>query len=172
MAVRSILLCASMVAAMAMVGSSASAGVLVVEVTGAPDDSGKIDCALYSSEKGFPMEPEKAMRTSMPTQNKGGICRFEGLPAGTYAIAASHDENENGVTDTNFLGIPYEAWGVSNGVRPFMRPPTFEEAAFDLSGEGETLLKIKITTIGVRIVKFVRIGHVTNTKLCGGHLLA
>ena len=31
------------------------------------------------------------------------------------------------------FGIPKEPWGVANGVRPKMRPPRFEEAAFEIA---------------------------------------
>ncbi len=41
-------------------------------------------------------------------------------------------------TDTPFPGIPREAWGVSNDVRPTLRPPRFDEAVFEIR-EGETL---------------------------------
>ncbi len=111
---------------------------IVVYVSNVASDAGNVDCALFSSEKGFPMDATSA-RQSRHTARTGTVeCRFENLPAGTYAVAVSHDENKNGKTDTNFLGIPKEAWGVSNNVRPKMRAPKFSEAKFDLT-EGEAL---------------------------------
>jgi uncharacterized protein (DUF2141 family) len=71
-------------------------------------------------------------------------CRFTGLADGTYAIAASHDLNGNKAVDTNFMGIPTEAWGVSNNVRPTLRAPRFEEAAFRVGEGKDVALDIKV----------------------------
>lgn len=39
------------------------------------------------------------------------------LPDGTYAVAVVHDTNNNGLLDTNFLGMPKEGYALS-GSRP------------------------------------------------------
>ena len=57
------------------------------------------------------------------------------VPTGTYAVAVSHDLNGNRQTDTNLIGLPIEAWGVSNSFRPLMRAPHFDEAAFQVTSE-------------------------------------
>ena len=130
---------ASMFAALVL-GSTASAespasGVLVV-VSNVESARGFVQCALFSNAEGFPMAGTDALSTRLPAAAGTIECRFENLQPGSYAVAVAHDANDNGKTDTNFVGIPKEAWGVSNGVRPRMRPPRFEEARFDLS-EGE-----------------------------------
>jgi uncharacterized protein (DUF2141 family) len=66
-------------------------------------------------------------------------CRFEALAPGDYAVAVSHDLNGNKKADTNFVGIPTEAWGVSNNVRPGLRAPRFDEARFSVPAEGATI---------------------------------
>lgn len=60
-------------------------------------------------------------------------CVFERLTHGTYAVAVAHDLNGNRKTDRNFLGMPKEAWGVSNNARPSLRAPRFQEAVVQLS---------------------------------------
>jgi uncharacterized protein (DUF2141 family) len=57
---------------------------------------------------------------------------YRDLPKGSYAAACSHDVNGNQITDTNFVGLTTEDWGVSNNVHPTFRDPTFTEAKFDL----------------------------------------
>ncbi len=109
-----------------------NSGQVIVNVSGVPSDEGKVGCALYPSENGFPMDPTAAIQVRKHTAKSHVECRFDRLAAGQYAIAVSHDKNENGKTDTNFFGIPKEAWGVSNNVRPLMRAPTFDEAVFSL----------------------------------------
>ena len=111
---------------------------VIVYVSNIASDKGNVDCALFPSEAGFPMQGSDALQSRHSARPGTVECRFENLSAGTYAVAVSHDENQNGKTDTNFLGIPKEAWGVSNNVRPKMRAPRFDEAAFDLA-DGQTL---------------------------------
>lgn len=52
-----------------------------------------------------------------------------GLARGRYAAAVFHDENQNGVIDTNWLGLPKEGFGFSR-LSP-LRIPSFDEASFD-----------------------------------------
>jgi outer membrane protein len=42
----------------------------------------------------------------------------EEVPAGEIAMLVYVDENENGLIDKNFIGIPKEALGISNNYRP------------------------------------------------------
>jgi uncharacterized protein (DUF2141 family) len=44
-----------------------------------------------------------------------------------------HDQNSNGVLDTNLLGIPQEGIGVSNNALNTFGPPIFEESCFNLN---------------------------------------
>lgn len=111
----------------------AHAGALEIRVTGIASDKGEVGCALYKGPDGFPMDPSKAVQQWQPANPAGVTCRFEGLAQGRYAVALSHDLNGNRKTDTNFIGLPKEAWGVTNNSRPSMRAPRFEEAAVSIA---------------------------------------
>jgi len=114
---------------------------LEVLVTNIKSEKGQIGCALHQSAENFPMGD--AMIQLWQPASKGEVrCSFENIDPGTYAVAVSHDLNENGITDTNFLGIPKEDWGVSNNIRPRMRAPTFDEAKFQYPDV--TSIEIKI----------------------------
>ncbi len=117
---------------------------LLVTVTGLKDATGEVGCALYASADGFPMEPAKAVQQWLPSQAGQTECRFTDLAPGRYAVAISHDGNGNRRTDTGIFGIPKEAWGVSNNVRPGMRPPRFEEAAIMIAGGTDTRIEVEI----------------------------
>ncbi len=118
---------------------------LVVFIQGVPSDEGQVRCALFAGEPGFPMDSDEALeRASHEARPDGVECRWEGLEPGTYAVAANHDVNANGRTDKNWLGIPTEAWGVSNNVRPTLRAPRFDEAAFDLPDVESLELEIRL----------------------------
>ena len=75
--------------------------------------------------------------------DKRAVCEFSGIGPGTYAVAVFHDENSNGKLDTNFLGIPREGVGASNGARGHLGPPKFDAATFRFPG-GRLDLKITI----------------------------
>jgi len=54
------------------------------------------------------------------------------VPAGEYAIALYHDENNNGKCDRNFFGIPKEGFAFSNNVKPFLSAPSFKSCKFSV----------------------------------------
>ena len=108
---------------------------LTILVNNIQNNEGIIGCALFNGPDGYPMEPEKAWIMEVGPVIDSVKCQFDNVPPGIYAASVSHDVNENGKVDTNFLGIPREAWGVSNNVRPRFRAPEFEEAQFEMRGD-------------------------------------
>lgn len=115
-----------------------------VDVQGLRNDKGQVFCSLYSSADGFPKDDQKAFTkaTSLISEKKAS-CEFSGIGPGTYAVSVFHDENSNGKLDRNFLGIPREGVGASNGARGHLGPPKFDAAAFQFAG-GRLNLKITI----------------------------
>lgn len=117
---------------------------LTVAVTGINSDAGEIGCALYGGADGFPMEPSKATEQWLDAQKTGVQCQFADLDPGVYAVAVSHDFNGNRQTDTNFLGMPKEPWGVSNNARPRFRAPSFDEAAVQLAQDAGYRIEVRV----------------------------
>lgn len=65
---------------------------------------------------------------------------FTGLVPGRYALKAFQDTNGNGKIDIGMFG-PKEPWATYRLARPKLRPPRFEEMAFDASvGVDDALL--------------------------------
>src|SRR5262245_27752209 len=82
-----------LVLAFATGASAQSAGKLSVSVSGLRNDSGSVRCGLYASPDGF-REPGREMRGAVaPIKNGPSTCVFNGIPAGTYAIAVFHAEH-------------------------------------------------------------------------------
>jgi uncharacterized protein (DUF2141 family) len=82
-----------LVLALATGASAQSAGKLSVSVSGLRNDSGSVRCGLYASPDGF-REPGREMRGAVaPIKNGLATCVFNGVPAGTYAIAVFHAEH-------------------------------------------------------------------------------
>lgn len=67
---------------------------------------------------------------------------FRAVPAGTYAVAAFHDANENGKLDT-MMGIPKEGFAFSRNPKMRARAPHFIEASFENNGRALAPLKMK-----------------------------
>jgi uncharacterized protein (DUF2141 family) len=122
----------------------AQAETLEVLVRVASPSSGQVGCTLYGSEAGFPMDASKGRSQQWHPAAKTVTCRFETLPPGTYAVAVSHDLNGNKIVDTNFVGMPKEAWGVSRNARPTLRAPKFAEASFKIDAGGITRIEIEL----------------------------
>lgn len=115
-----------------------------VEIAGLRNDKGQAVCSLFSSAGDFPKKTEKAFAHSTSViRNRHAFCEFPGVAPGTYAISVFHDENSNGKLDTNFMGIPREGVGASNGAKGHLGPPKFDAAAFRFAG-GRLDLKIAI----------------------------
>lgn len=117
------------------------AGTLTVDVR-TTNDRGVVRCALFDSEKGFPMDTKIARGTATDDSIDSGraSCLFEGLEAGTYAVSVLHDENGDDKLQTGFLGIPKEPLGFSNGAKIRFGPPKWRDARFALSGTDATIV--------------------------------
>jgi uncharacterized protein (DUF2141 family) len=110
-------------------------GAITVRVAGLHSNSGQVGCALYNSGKGYPKDPSAALESRFcPIDTNTSVCAFAPVPAGTYAVACFHDENNNGKLDTGLFGIPKEGVCASNGATGTLGPPSFRDAKFDTSG--------------------------------------
>jgi uncharacterized protein (DUF2141 family) len=106
---------------------------LKIKISGFKDNGGKCVVMLFKTEAGFPKEPKKAVHVfPIIIQNKSCEISIPNLEPGVWAVSVFHDSNENGIVDTNFIGIPKEGIGVSKNVIPAMRAPNFSECKFDL----------------------------------------
>src|SRR5512136_2720824 len=107
-----------------------------VKVLNIRNSTGTVDCALFDSPEGFPIEALFSARKVMvmKVRNKEARCDFEEIPRETYALAVFHDENMNGKLDTNWLGIPKEGYAFSNDVKALLAAPSFSDASFQYDG--------------------------------------
>ena len=103
-------------------------GALEVNITGLHSNKGKIHIALYDNAEAFPKEGRFVIKKLLSANQKSLV--INGLSFGNYAIAAFHDENDNGKLDKNIFGIPTEPYAFSNNARPKWKRPTFEETVF------------------------------------------
>jgi uncharacterized protein (DUF2141 family) len=125
--------------------SQAQSADLTVSVAGIEDSKAEVGCTLFSKADGFPMDAASGKQLWLPVNPAGPtLCQFTGLTQGSYAVSVGIDQNKNRKVDTNFLGIPTEQWGVSNNVRPNLRAPRFDEAAFKFDGTQDLTITIRV----------------------------
>ena len=95
-------------------------------------DGGVVRCALYASKDEY---MKKSFREVVgKVEGKTASCVFSGVPPGTYALSAFHDQNNNGELDTGIFGIPKEGFAASNNAKASLGPAKYKDAAFQFTG--------------------------------------
>ncbi|MDA0366904.1 MAG: DUF2141 domain-containing protein [Proteobacteria bacterium] len=112
----------------------ATAMEVAISISGVRNDEGHILIALYDNDGDFLDEGKALAQRTVRSQNGIVQSRISDLPAGDYAIAVLHDENDNLKMDYRFF-LPREGFGFSNNVRPRLSAPKFADAKFLLDGE-------------------------------------
>ena len=108
---------------------------VTIRITNPPLE-GAINLLVFDSANAFGDFRDPIKTASFPATPEG-VYTITNLPTGELAVAAYHDENGNQQLDENFMGIPSEPLGLSNGYRP-KGPPSYVKAAFDLEETGAT----------------------------------
>jgi len=132
-----------LVSLLSLINTKTHAADLTVIIQSSLSD-GNIGCALYTNSNGFPIDTTGAIQKFSQNTPTGTKFIFSNLKSGKYAVSVMNDQNDNNILDKNLLGIPKEEWGVSNNIRPTLRAPNFEEAAFEVDEKSDLTLKIRI----------------------------
>ena len=114
----------------------ADANELTVHISDLRSARGEVYVQVYNSAELFP-EPEGGIAVSAVRANVSNVrIVFGDLAAGTYAVAAYHDENGNGQYDRSLIGLPVEGYAFSNKAPVFLAAPSFEDASFEMPPTG------------------------------------
>jgi len=119
------------------------AGDLTIEVLGVTPGHGQIYVAVYDRPETFPTTGQQRTGQILAATGQSLIVHFKDLPPGAYAAVAFQDVNGNGKLDKNFLGMPKEPYGFSNGARSSAGPPKFSAAAVTINPDGTTTIELK-----------------------------
>ena len=126
-----------------IVPATALAGDLTIEVSGVTRDRGRVYVAVYDRAETFPISGRQLVGQILDPADRRLTVHFKDLPPGEYAAVAFQDSNGNGKLDKNFLGIPKEPYGFSNGARGTAGPPKFSAAAVTLQSDATTKIELK-----------------------------
>jgi outer membrane protein len=112
-----------------------------VRVREAPAE-GVLVFQVYDSANTFGdfRDPVAEVRSGVHADN---VYMLNDVPAGNLAVLVYVDENQNGLIDKNFIGIPREALGISNNYRP-KGPPAFSRAQFSVAEDEVSSIDITI----------------------------
>jgi uncharacterized protein (DUF2141 family) len=105
---------------------------LKVKVHGIQNTNGQIELSIYNDPKVFPEVGKTYKMVRIDSKVGEVVYEFTNLPAGDYAIATFHDENNDKECNTNLIGVPTEAFAFSNDFRPFLSAPDFSDCSFKL----------------------------------------
>ena len=126
--------------AMLLAASHTAAATVEVRVAGVLGAKGKVSVAVCDRERFL---KQCLFTASVPAQAGETVVSLRDIPAGTWAVLAYQDANDNGKLDRNFIGIPSENYGFSRDAASRFGPPGFEAAAIEV-GEGTTVAPIKL----------------------------
>jgi len=140
---KTILIAACLLPLAAQADDAAPGGDITVTVSTVRGLEGHIICALFDSADGFDKRLP-VMKVTVSPAIPSVTCVFHGVKAGSYAVTAIHDENDDDKLDKNFFGMPKEGYGVSNNHTYAMHGPSFSESIVAVSGTAETVLSIQL----------------------------
>ncbi len=107
-----------------------------------PPEEGTVVILFYDSENSFG-DLRDPFRVEKFTLDGREFYRVSKLPEGNYAMLVYFDENGNDQIDKNFIGIPREPLGFSNGYRP-KGPPSYSRAAFDVGSDEKQRFEVAL----------------------------
>ncbi len=125
---------------MGMSENESKTATLTIEFDVTKYDKGSLLLALYNSEDTYMKKAVKNAQVSV--KDKKATVVLENIAIGSYGFSYFHDVNDDGKLNKNFLGIPKEPYGFSNGEKGAFGPPDFEDIKFEL--KQDTTLNVKI----------------------------
>jgi uncharacterized protein (DUF2141 family) len=117
-------------------GKGTQHGVLIVTVNGFENSNGQVRVYLFDDPKAFPSKKDQAVKIAKePIHDQRAEIIFDDIPYGTYAVSVHHDANGNDKLDHNWMYMPTEPYGASNGARSRFSAPKFNKAKFELNAD-------------------------------------
>lgn len=100
---------------------------------------GTINIAIFNNMNSFMNKGPIFKGMIIPVNAFSMMIPFDSLPKGLYAVAVFHDEDNNGILNTNKMNIPTEGYGFSNNIASNLGPPSFAQTNFLYPGKNKTI---------------------------------
>ena len=108
-----------------------------IKVSNIGQITGNLMIAMYDSKETFTTRDVVASAKVLVTDHTQEVY-FKDIAFGEYAVIMYHDLNSNGKLETNFLGIPSEPFGFSNG-SGFLGLPSYNKSKFFFDKDSGTV---------------------------------
>jgi uncharacterized protein (DUF2141 family) len=103
-----------------------------VTVTGIEDARGTLRVGLYSDD----WESGPITGVNAPASSARVTVTLQAPRPGRYAVRLYQDKNDDNRLATGAFGMPTEPYGTSNNAPSRFGPPSFADAAFDVTAAG------------------------------------
>lgn len=115
---------------------------VTVKVNNVSSNEGTIIVCVFDKPDAFPDQVNLAVKCVKVKASQGIMkIQVDGLTQSDYAFAVHHDKNNDGKVNTNFIGIPKEPIGASNGAKGKMGPPKYADAVVTIAKEIAIILE-------------------------------
>lgn len=103
---------------------------LTIHVQNIKSLKGEIIIGVFNTDKDFLKDGVAIKNYTITVDKATETIVIKDLPKGEYAVSLYHDENSDKECNRNFLGIPKEAYGFSNNVKPKFSAPSYKDCKF------------------------------------------
>lgn len=103
---------------------------LTIHVQNIKSLKGEIIIGVFNTDKDFLKDGVAIKNYTIAIDEATETIVINDLPKGEYAVSLYHDENSDNECNRNFLGIPKEAYGFSNNVKPKFSAPSYKDCKF------------------------------------------
>lgn len=117
-----------------------------VTITNIRANDGIISFGVFKDNESFKIEePWKSIKFSKAKVKDGKLLVSFYLPAGIYGLTILDDENSNGEMEYNWIGIPKEGFGFSDGYwHTGLSKPDISEFDIEVKSDGITKTNVKV----------------------------
>ncbi|BAZ39256.1 hypothetical protein NIES4101_52080 [Calothrix sp. NIES-4101] len=129
-----------------VMANAKSYATLTVVVNGLKSHRGQVCFRVFSGARGFPNSNDSEVKSACSKITGDSVQQqFKGLKPGTYAVGVIADENGDEKLNTDWLGIPQEAFGISLNPKVSVTTgtPKFSDASFPLRKDTTINIKMK-----------------------------
>ncbi len=112
---------------------------LSVKISNIQNKGKTLYVGIYRAGDKFPEFNKFWKNIKVTTTSNEMTVEFD-VPYAEYAIAITHDLNENGKLDKNFVGIPKEPFGLSNNFKPKFSSPDFSDCKFSYTQQSNSIM--------------------------------
>lgn len=104
---------------------------------------GELIIGIFNNEESFLKDDAAYKNYTITVDEASKTITIDNLPKGEYALSLYHDENSDNKCNLSFIGIPKEAYGFSNNIKPKFSAPSYKDCKFTLISDTEMNITLR-----------------------------